>query len=174
MMEVDFVLEIEIEKESWMTSFMQYMLHGVLPKRRSERRQVICKASRYVMQDGAMYQKGFSTPLLRCIAHDEIKRVLKEVHEGECGDHTGGQTLAKKILRYGYYWPTVNRDATDYVRRCDKCQKYAKIPRASPTELTQMVSPWPFAMWGIDTVSSLPLSKGGAKYTIVAIDYFTK
>ena len=41
-------------------------------------------------------------------------------------------------------------------------------------ELTQMVSPWPFTMWGIDIVGSLPLSKGGAKYAIVAVDYFTK
>jgi hypothetical protein len=100
--------------------------------------------------------------------------VLEEVHEGECGDHTGGQTLARKILRYGYYWPTVNRDAADYARRCDKCQIYAKIPRAPPTELTQMVSPWPFAMWGIDLIGSLPIAKGGAKYAIVAVDYFTK
>lgn len=43
-------------------------------------------------------EKGFSVTLLQCIAHDEIKRVLKEVHEGECGDHNGGQALAKKYL----------------------------------------------------------------------------
>src|SRR5574338_961316 len=85
-----------------------------------------------------------------------------------------GQTLAKKILRYGYYWPTVNRDAADYVRKCDKCQKFAKILRAPPAELTQMVSPWPFAIWGIDIIGSLPISRGGAKYAIVAVDYFTK
>lgn len=65
-------------------------------------------------------------------------------------------------------------DAADYVRRCDKCQIYAKISRAPPTELTQMVSPWPSAMWGIDLVVSLPIAKGGAKYAIVAVDYFTK
>ena len=37
-----------------------------------------------------------------------------------------------------------------------------------------MVSPWPFAMWRIDLVGSLPISIGGAKYAIVAVDYFTK
>ena len=121
-----------------------------------------------------MYRRGYSVPLLRCIAHDEIKRILHDVHEGECGDHTGGQALAKKILRYRYYCPTVNRDALDYANKCDRCQKYARIPRAPPTEITQMVSPWPFAMWGIDIIGALPLAKGGAKYAIVAVDYFTK
>ena len=60
-----------------------------------------------------------------------------------------GQALAKKVLQYGYYWPTVNRDASDYARKCDKCQKHAQIPRAPPTEITQMVSPWPFVVWGL-------------------------
>ena len=37
-----------------------------------------------------------------------------------------------------------------------------------------MVSPWPFAMWGIDIIGVLPIARGGAKYAIVAVDYFTK
>jgi len=100
--------------------------------------------------------------------------VLREVHECECGNHTGEETLAKKILCYRYFWPTVNRDAADYSKKCDKCQRYAKIPRAQPNEITQMVSPWPFATWGIDIIGTLPTQQGGAQYAIVAIDYFTK
>ena len=68
----------------------------------------------------------------------------------------------------------MNRDASDYAKKCDRCHKYARIPRAPPTKITQMVSPWPFAMWGINIISALPLAKGGAKYAIVAVDYFTK
>lgn len=37
-----------------------------------------------------------------------------------------------------------------------------------------MVSPWPFAVWGIDLIGELPMARGGAKYVIVAVDYFTK
>src|SRR5574338_1360601 len=168
------VFETSPCRESWMTPYRSYIENGILPKHRNEKRKILRKASRFIIQDGIMYRKGYSVPLLRCIAHDEVKRVLHDVHEGECGDHTGGQALAKKILRHGYYWPTVNRDAANYARKCDKCQKHARIPRAPPTEITQMVSPWPFAVWGIDIIGSLPLAKGGAKYTIVAVDYFTK
>ena len=37
-----------------------------------------------------------------------------------------------------------------------------------------MTSPWPFAVWGIDLTGSLPAGKGGVKYAIVVVDYFTK
>ena len=48
--------------------------------------------------------------------------LLEEVQEGFCGDHARGQSLAKKIPRQGYFWPTMNEDAHDYVQKCDKCQ----------------------------------------------------
>ena len=37
-----------------------------------------------------------------------------------------------------------------------------------------MQSPWPFAVWGIDLIGYLPIGKGGVKYAVVAVDYFTK
>ena len=40
--------------------------------------------------------------------------------------------------------------------------------------MTTITSSWPFAQWGIDIVSPLPLSKGQVKFLLVAIDYFTK
>jgi len=37
-----------------------------------------------------------------------------------------------------------------------------------------MVSPWLFATWGVDIIGTLPMSRGGAQYAIVAVDYFIK
>ncbi|CAL9011827.1 unnamed protein product [Prunus brigantina] len=37
-----------------------------------------------------------------------------------------------------------------------------------------MVSPWPFAQWGLDLIGPMPEGKGRVKYAIVAVDYFTK
>ncbi|GKE53297.1 reverse transcriptase domain-containing protein [Tanacetum coccineum] len=36
------------------------------------------------------------------------------------------------------------------------------------------MSAWPFSQWGIDIVGSLPTAPGGARFLVVAIDYFTK
>ena len=37
-----------------------------------------------------------------------------------------------------------------------------------------MISPWPFAQWGIDIVGKLPTAPGGFKFLITGTDYFTK
>uniref|UniRef100_A0A803P3T1 Integrase catalytic domain-containing protein n=1 Tax=Cannabis sativa TaxID=3483 RepID=A0A803P3T1_CANSA len=54
------------------------------------------------------------------------------------------------------------------------CQHNSKVPRASPTEISLMNTRWPFAICGIDLIGSLPIGKGGVKFFIVAVDYFTK
>ncbi|GKF87338.1 reverse transcriptase domain-containing protein, partial [Tanacetum coccineum] len=36
------------------------------------------------------------------------------------------------------------------------------------------MAPWPFYQWGMDILGPLPPARGGAKFVIVAIDYFTK
>ena len=74
------------------------------------------------MVDEVLYRRGHSLPLLRCVLPEEAKAILQEVHEGFCGDHTGGQSLALKVMRQGYYWPTLSKDSISYVKKCDKCQ----------------------------------------------------
>ena len=39
---------------------------------------------------------------------------------------------------------------------------------------TPILSPWPFAQWGIDIIGPLPIAKGQVKFSVVAVDYFTK
>ncbi|CAL8088949.1 unnamed protein product [Prunus armeniaca] len=47
--------------------------------------------------------------------------ILREIHEGACGDHSGSPSLAFKAIRQGYYWPTLHADATQIVQKCDPC-----------------------------------------------------
>ena len=100
--------------------------------------------------------------------------MLREVHEGICGNHIGAWALAGKVLRQGYYCPTILRDATDLVRRCKICQEHAKISRLPSEPLTSITSPWPFQQWGLVILGPLPIGKGQCRFIIVAVDYFTK
>lgn len=58
-----------------------------------------------------LYRRSATSPLLKCIGLEDSDYALKEVHKGICADHSGGKTLALKISRQGYYWPTINKDA---------------------------------------------------------------
>ena len=97
-----------------------------------------------------------------------------EVHESVCRNHIGARALAGKVLRQGYYWPTILRDATDLVRRCKIFQEHTKISRLPSEPLTSITSPWHFQYWGLDILGPLPIGKGQCKFIIVAVDYFTK
>lgn len=79
-----------------------------------------------------------------------------------------------KILRQGYYWPTMREDAFIFTRACNRCQCFSSYSTMPAISLTSMMSPCPFVMWGIDLIGELPKSKGVVKYVVVAVDYFTK
>ncbi|GKU93221.1 hypothetical protein SLEP1_g6829 [Rubroshorea leprosula] len=127
------------------------------------------------LRDGiALEDRSFSLPLLRCLNPYEAEYALREVHEGVCGSHVGARTLAHKVLRQGYYWPNMHRDATYFVQKCPKCQFFAHLTHQPTEELTNLVAPWPFAQWGLDLLGLFMKGVGGVTHLVVGVDYFTK
>ena len=97
------------------------------------------------------------------------------MHQGICGPHMNGKTLAKKILRIGYYWNTMEIDCVDFVKSCHDCQTHVNFNHMPPSALYSMTSPWPFSVWSIDVIGRIALkASNGHEYILVAIDYFTK
>uniref|UniRef100_A0A2N9FQE6 Integrase catalytic domain-containing protein n=1 Tax=Fagus sylvatica TaxID=28930 RepID=A0A2N9FQE6_FAGSY len=159
---------------TWMLPIIRYLKEGTLPADRAEAHKLRIRASRFQLLGGILYKMGFSRPHLRCLSPEEANYVIREVHEGVCGNHSGARSLAHKLTRAGYYWPSLLHDATQFVKACDKCQRFANVPRVPPEEFTPITSPWPFAQWGLDIMGPFPVGTKQAKFLVVAIDYFTK
>lgn len=115
------------------------------------------KVSRYVLVGEDLYRRGYSTPLLKCLPAFESDYVLNELHNGICGFHTGRRMLKAKAIRAGYFWPTMEEDAQKFVQKCQACQVHANGSNVPPERLHSIVSPWPFAQWGIDIVGPFPV-----------------
>ena len=113
-------------------------------------------------------------PYLKCVDNDEAKYILEEIHGGICGNHAGPRSLVSKAIKTGYFWPTMQGEALELVKKCEKCQRFENIQRLPAERMTMITSPWPFAQWGINIVGPLPLGKGQVKFLLVAIDYFIK
>ena len=79
-----------------------------------------------------------------------------------------------KVVRAGYYWPTIQADAKAYVKVCDQCQRFGNILRQSSEYLTPMMALWPFAQWGLDILGPFLVGTRQMKFLVVGIDYFTK
>ncbi|XP_019447247.1 PREDICTED: uncharacterized protein LOC109350468 [Lupinus angustifolius] len=143
------VEQVEIP-DNWMGPFIQYILHGTLPSDLNEKQRLLRCSSWYTLIRGTLYRRGFTAPLLKCLGPDRADYVLREVHEGSCGHHLGAASLAKKVLRAGYHWPTMEKDATNLTRKCTRCQVFADFHKAPPEELTTTQAPWPFCRWVTD------------------------
>ncbi|XP_071933752.1 uncharacterized protein [Coffea arabica] len=148
-----------------------YPLHAGIKDKSFLRRM----ASKFFLNGEVLYKRTSDLNLLRCVDEDEAQYMMKEVHSGVCGPHMNGHLLAKKIMRTGYFWLTMEHDCIDFVRRCIKCQMHGDIIRAPPTELHSMTAPWPCSMWGMDVIGTIdPPASNGHRFILVAIEYFTK
>ena len=152
-----------------MDPIWDYIIDGSLPDDPKEEAKIRARSARFTNHKGSLYKRGFFTPILKCIAGKDTEYVLREVHESICGNHIRARALAGKVLRQGYYWPTILKDATDLVKKCRICQEHAKISRLPSEPLTSITSPWPFQQWGLDILGPLPLGKGQCKFIIVAV-----
>ncbi|XP_020206374.1 uncharacterized protein LOC109791485 [Cajanus cajan] len=167
-------MSVDEPQQTWIIEIMDYIEKGKQPTDPSAAKKLRTQAARYSVVSGEFYRRGFSTPLLKCLDSTQADYVLREVHEGICGSHSGGRTLAAKVLRAGYYWPTLKTDCAEFVKRCVQCQRHGNIIHASAEELHSISAPLPFALWGLDILGPFPLAKGQCKFLLVTIDYFTK
>ncbi|GAA0184389.1 hypothetical protein LIER_31677 [Lithospermum erythrorhizon] len=85
-----------------------------------------------------------------------------------------GRSLALKITRIGYFWPTLVKDAMDFVKKYDICHRIGSVQHQPSTSMTPILNHIPFPMWGIALMGKLPKAKGILKYVVVAVDYFSK
>ncbi|CAL8993374.1 unnamed protein product [Prunus brigantina] len=149
---------------SWMDPIHAYLTNGTLPTDRTEAKTERRRSARYLLLQGILYRRSYSLPLLRCVAPQQGDYILREIHEGACGDHSGSQSLAFKAVRQGYYWPSLHADATRIVQKCDPCQRFSSVSKVPAEPLSPMTSPWPFAQWGLDLIGPMPPGKGQVKF----------
>ncbi|XP_019253950.1 PREDICTED: uncharacterized protein LOC109232649 [Nicotiana attenuata] len=117
---------------------------GILPQDKKEAKKLRVQAARYSLVNHDLYKRTFGGPLAKCLGPHQTRQVLEEVHEGHCGAHIGNRALVRCLIRAGYYWPTMKKEAADYVRRCEQCQKYAPMIHQAGELLHSVTSPWPF------------------------------
>ncbi|GKC21519.1 reverse transcriptase domain-containing protein, partial [Tanacetum coccineum] len=101
---------------------------------------------------------------------DEHLMVLKtKINNNEpCASVTG-----RKVYESGFFWPSIFKDAKDYVMRCDACQRSGNISSRSEMPQNNIQVCDVFDVWGLDFMGPFPNSKGN-KYILVAVDYVSK
>ena len=111
---------------NWMDPIIQFLRKDVLPEDKSEAEKICRKAPRFwLSKDQKLYKRSFSGPYLLCIHPEASELFLEELHEGICGSHTGGRSITHRTITQGYWWPNMQKEALEYMKKCDQCQRFA-------------------------------------------------
>eukprot|EP00253_Pinus_taeda_P013958 PITA_13958 len=133
------------------------------------------KATKFCILYSALFWKDPGGMLLNCLVEEEAKRVVEEFHRGDCGGHLFWKTTVNKILRAGYYWPSLFSDVYKVVKNCHECQISEGKQKLQPLPLKPIEISAPFQQWGLDFIGEIhPASSGQHRWILTATDYFTK
>ncbi|GJV69487.1 reverse transcriptase domain-containing protein [Tanacetum coccineum] len=108
-----------------------------------------------------------------CVDGKEALEILEACHNGPTGGHYGANFTAKKIFDAGFFWPTIYKDAYEFVKSCDACQRQGKISQRDEMPQNAIQVCEIFDLWGIDFMGPFSSSRGN-KYILVAVDYLSK
>jgi hypothetical protein len=111
---------------------------------RNKARALKLKAVRHFLVDQMLYWKDPLGVLLKCMNPQEAEMIVAEFQGGLCGGHHFWKATAQKILRAGYYWPTMFTDVCKRVIACIKCQKFVGKHQLKSLPLNPVVVSGPF------------------------------
>ena len=128
----------------------------------NEKRTVKLHALRFVIISGELWWRDIDGVLLKCVDKEQSIKILTKMHSGTCGGHYMSKTIAHKVLRVGFWWPTLFNDANDIVRRCDSCQRFSnKLNFIGNVPLKLVEVQNPFQQWGLDFIGEIVNKSSG-------------
>ena len=115
-------------KPCWMDPIDEFLAENRLPSEAKEAEKV-CRVSAqfWLSKDCRLYQRSFGGPYLLFLRPNKVDELLTELYEGICGNHVGGQSLAHRAMTQWFWWPKMQKDAAEYVQKCEQCQKHAPL-----------------------------------------------
>ncbi|GKB26535.1 reverse transcriptase domain-containing protein, partial [Tanacetum coccineum] len=127
----------------------------------------------YFWDDPFLFKNCDDQVIRRYVSGQEASDILKACHSGPTGGHYGTNYTTRKVFDSGFYWPTIYKDAHDFVTHYDICQRQGKITQRDEMPQNSIQVCEIFDIWGIDFMGPFPSSRGN-KYILVAVDYLSK
>ncbi|XP_015955189.1 uncharacterized protein LOC107479573 [Arachis duranensis] len=112
------------------------------------KRKLINDAKYYSWDEPYLFKRCADGILRRCISHEEGQEVLWHCHESIYGGHFSGERIAVKVLQYGFFWPTIFKDANEFVTRCNKCKRARNLPKKNEMPQRFIMELELFDVWG--------------------------
>ncbi|GKF20236.1 reverse transcriptase domain-containing protein, partial [Tanacetum coccineum] len=124
------ILKTDLDNnEPWHPNYVNYIVGKIVPPNWTpERRRIFFSQVKYYFLDEPYAFKLCSDKVMRrCVVGNEILEILAHCHSGPTGGHHSASITERKVDESGFYWPSIFKDAKDYVIRSDAYQRSGNI-----------------------------------------------
>ena len=105
-------------RPDWYADTVEFLMTQRLPEEwsKEERMKMRINSRHFMVLGYRLFRRGADGLLRRRVSTTEVPSILLACHYSACGGRFSGQLTGQKILRAGYFWPTLFKDAHDYVK----------------------------------------------------------
>jgi ribonuclease HI len=128
-----------IMTEDWRAPITLFLQGYYQPSDVNEAKHLKHRSRDFVLVGGQLYKKGISQPMLKCVTETKCIQILRKVHNGTCGSHSGPRALAAKVIRQGFYWPAIIYAMNRVTRSYEACQKFSPCS-GNPSQFTKLIA----------------------------------
>jgi hypothetical protein len=121
---------------------VQFLSTGMAPREYTiiQKKQLVVRVADFSLITRQLYKMGPDEILRRCVMEVERPLTLTKSHEGISGGHYAGKETTQKVLRADLWWPTLHKDAKEYYKACDVCQRGQKPYRRDEIPLAPQIT----------------------------------
>nr|GEZ66044.1 reverse transcriptase domain-containing protein [Tanacetum cinerariifolium] len=144
----------------WFADFANYHAGNFIVKgMTSQQKNKFFKDVKHYFWDDPFLLKICTDQVIRrCMHGKEALDILEACHNGPTGIHHGANLTAKKLFDFGLFWPTIYKDAHEFVKNYDSCQRQGKISQHDEMPQNSIQVCKIFEVWGIDFMGPFPSS----------------
>ncbi|XP_070031890.1 uncharacterized protein [Nicotiana tomentosiformis] len=117
------LLAISMKDEPWFADLENFLVSGIILDEFSshQRKKLKRDCQDYYWDEPYLFRICTDRVIRRCVSEEEQCEILGACHSSSYGGHHGGARTTAKVLSCGFYWPTLYKDASDFVKCCDEC-----------------------------------------------------
>nr|GEY51523.1 reverse transcriptase domain-containing protein [Tanacetum cinerariifolium] len=150
----DLPFELMCDASDFAIDFTNYHMGNFIVKgMTSQQKNKFFKDVKHYFWDDPFFFKFCADQVIRrCVHGKEALDILEACHNGPTRGHHGANLPAKKIFDSGFFWPTIYKDAHEFVKNCDSCQRQGKISQRdempqNSIQVCEIFDVWTLTSW---------------------------
>ncbi|GJX65116.1 reverse transcriptase domain-containing protein [Tanacetum coccineum] len=159
-----------------MLDYVTYCWKDCTPKLDTQKKKIFLSSLQKLYLDEPDSFKLYTDNVMKKMVRvgTTILEILGHCHSGPTGGHHSASITRRKVYESVFYWPSIFKDAKDYVIRCDACQRSGNISSRSEMPQNNIQVCDVFDNRGLKTYRPFFPNLKGNKYILVSVDYVLK